>query len=80
MKIHVSVQQCIIPMSFKMLENKENRETHERIEYLVANSDKSGVVHSAHRLAMSHFCGCQVHHPAQVMVYVMQDGFHKHVC
>ena len=60
-----------------MLQN--NRETHEGVEYLVADSDDSGIVYLAHWLALSHFCSCQVHHPAQVLVYVIQDGFRKHV-
>jgi len=66
-------------MPFNMLQNKGNRETHEGVEYLVADSDKSGIVHLAHWMALSHFCSCQVHHPAQVLVYVIQDGFCKHV-
>jgi len=70
----------MIPTSFKMLQNKENRETHEGVENLVADSDNSGIVHSTHWMALSHFRSCQVHHPAQVLVYVIQDGFRKHVC
>lgn len=54
--------------------------THKRVEYLVAYSNNSSIVHLAHRLALPHLCGCHVHHPAQVLVYVVENRISKHVC
>jgi hypothetical protein len=60
-------------------EQQMSIETHKGVKYLVADSNNSGIVHLAHWLALSHFRSCHVHHPAQVLVYVIQDGFRKHV-